>query len=59
MKNLKGSQVKFTWLGAQYEGTCHDLRVLYDGREVYMCSIKGSKIKYPIQLKDVEFQNSN
>jgi len=59
MRNLKGLQVKFTWLGQKYEGTCHDLIVLYDGREVYMCSIKGSRIKYPIQLKDVELQNSN
>ena len=42
--NLKGSQVKFTWLGQKYEGTCHDLIVLYDGREVYICSIKGSVI---------------
>lgn len=59
MKNLEGLQVRFKWLGTYYVGTCHNLVVLYDGREVYMCSIKGSKIKYPIQIKDVELQDNN
>ena len=58
MKNSEGLQVKFIWLGQEYLGISHGLALLFDGREVCMCSIKGSRIKYPIQLKDVEFQNS-